>query len=252
MPVFERQARVPPHTPLTAYYGTEKERRTFLTAVFDRTAVHYDRIDRVMSLGSGSLYRRVALRRAGLAAGMRHLDVAVGTGAVARSAAAIVGGRGKVLGLDPSLGMLRQAVGRLRLPVVGGIAERLPFPDRSFEFLSMGYALRHVTDLVETFREYVRVLAPCGRLLVLEFARPTTRLGYLLGRSYFHRLVPAVSRLLSGDEEARLLMRYCWDTVDACVPAEAIRSALAAAGFERIEHETRLGVFREYRARRPA
>ncbi|MGH7340903.1 MAG: class I SAM-dependent methyltransferase, partial [Candidatus Rokuibacteriota bacterium] len=133
-----------------------------------------------------------------------------------------------------------------------GVAERLPLASDAFDLLSMGYALRHVADLAVTFQEYWRVLKPGGSLLILEFARPQTRLGYFLGRSYLHRLVPLVSRLASGRKEAHLLMRYCWDTVDNCVPAATIRSAMAASGFVEIEHETYLGVFSEYRARKPA
>lgn len=244
--------KVSPHPPLRGYYGSENQRREFLNKVFDHTAVHYDRIDRLMSLGSGPWYRRSALRRAGLAAGMQHLDVAVGTGAVARSAVSIVGERGAVFGLDPSIGMLQQTVASLKLPVIQGVAERLPFPSASFDFLSMGYALRHVTDLNVTFREYHRVLRPGGALLILEFARPRSRIGYALGRFYLNYLVPWLSRIGSGSDEAHLLMRYCWDTVNQCVPADTIRTAMQAAGFEQIRHNTWFGVFSEYRARKPS
>lgn len=240
-----------PHPLLTGYYQSEGQRRNFLNKVFNQTAVHYDRIDRMMSLGSGPWYRRTALKRAGLMAGMQHLDVAVGTGAVARSAVDIVGESGKVIGLDPSIGMLRQTVAALKLSVIQGVAERLPFPGARFDFLSMGYALRHVTDLGVTFAEYQRVLKPGGALLILEFARPKSRLGYALGRFYLNRLVPWISQLGSGSKEARLLMEYCWDTVNNCVPADTILTAMRSAGFEQIKHRTWFGVFSEYRARKP-
>jgi demethylmenaquinone methyltransferase/2-methoxy-6-polyprenyl-1,4-benzoquinol methylase len=251
--IADRQSKqAAPHPPLTGYYQSEGQRRSFLNKVFNQTATHYDRIDRMMSLGSGPWYRRTALKRAGLAPGMQHLDVAVGTGAVARSAVEIVGETGSVIGLDPSIGMLKQTVAAIRLPVIQGVAERLPFPDGRFDFLSMGYALRHVADLDVTFAEYFRVLKPGGALLILEFARPKSRLGYALGRFYLNKLVPWVSQLGSGSKEARLLMEYCWDTVNNCVPADTILTAMQRAGFEQIKYRTWFGVFSEYRARKPA
>jgi demethylmenaquinone methyltransferase/2-methoxy-6-polyprenyl-1,4-benzoquinol methylase len=236
---------------LSKYYQSELQHRRFLSRVFDETAVNYDWIDRVMSFGSGVWYRRDALKRAGLAAGMRHLDVAVGTGAIARSAVDIVGASGSVLGLDPSMGMLRQAVRRARIPVIQGVAERLPLPDASFDFLSMGYALRHVMDLRTTFDEYARVLKPDGRLLILEFAQPESRLGYAVGRFYLNRLVPWLSQVGSGKKQARVLMEYCWETVDHFVPGKNILEALAASGFIEATRRTWFGVFSEYVARKP-
>src|SRR5262245_14649409 len=98
-----------PHPPLEGYYRGEDGRRAFVRRIFDDTAGDYDRIERVMALGSGRWYRRRALVRAGLAHEMEVLDVAVGTGLVAREAVAVVGNPRRVVGVDPSLGMLRGA-----------------------------------------------------------------------------------------------------------------------------------------------
>ena len=243
--------QVSPHPPLPKYYQTEVQHRRFLSQVFDETAGNYDWIDNMMSFGSGVWYRRDALKRAGLIAGMRHLDVAVGTGAIARSAVDIVGDSGSVVGLDPSMGMLQQAVRTARVPVIQGVAERLPLQDVSFDFLSMGYALRHVADLKTTFDEYARVLKPGGKLLILEFAQPKSRLGYAVGRFYLNRLVPWLSQLGSGKKQARVLMEYCWQTVDNFVPGNSILEALAASGFVDATRRTWFGVFSEYVARKP-
>ncbi len=243
--------QVSPHPPLPKYYQSEVQHRRFLSRVFDETAGNYDWIDNMMSFGSGVWYRRDALKRAGLAAGMRHLDVAVGTGAIARSAVDIVGASGSVVGLDPSMGMLQQAVRTARIPVIQGVAERLPLPDASFDFLSMGYALRHVADLKTTFDEYARVLKPGGTLLILEFAQPKSRLGYAVGRFYLNRLVPWLSQIGSGKKQARVLMEYCWETVDKFVPGKDILEALAASGFAGATRRTWFGVFSEYVARKP-
>jgi demethylmenaquinone methyltransferase/2-methoxy-6-polyprenyl-1,4-benzoquinol methylase len=95
-----------PHPILPAYYDSEAQRRGFVRRLFDQTAGDYDRIERAVSFGTGAWYRRQALLRAGLTPGMRVLDVAVGTGLVAREALAVVGESGQVIGLDPSAGML--------------------------------------------------------------------------------------------------------------------------------------------------
>lgn len=243
--------QVSPHPPLPKYYQSEVQHRRFLSRVFDETAGSYDWIDSMMSFGSGVWYRRDALKRAGLGAGMCHLDVAVGTGAIARSAVDIVGASGSVFGLDPSMGMLQQAVRNTRIPVIQGVAERLPLPEASFDFLSMGYALRHVADLKATFDEYARVLKPGGTLLILEFAQPKSRLGYAVGRLYLNRLVPWLSQVGSGKKQARVLMEYCWETVENFVPGRSIMAALAASGFTGVTRRTWFGIFSEYVARKP-
>lgn len=242
---------VAPHPTLDAYYRNEPERRRFVRDIFDETAPDYDRIIRLMSFGSGAWYRRDALRRAGLSAGMKHLDVAVGTGAVAGPALRLVGERGMVLGLDASFGMLAQTRKNLPVSVVQGVAERLPFSDASFDFVSMGYALRHVYDLRTTFAEYARVLKPGGRLLILDFCRPRSRIGTALIRFYMGTVVPMMAKLFSKSRQAELLMQYCWDTVDACVPPETIREALEGAGFVKLEQAEWFGVFSEYAVERP-
>lgn len=239
-----------PHPVLKGYYRDEAERRRFLTHVFDEAAGHYDRIIGFMSLGSGAWYRRWALRRAGLRQGMKALDVAVGTGAVARLAAGIVGPAGEVVGLDPSTGMLGQARRKLSIALVQGVGERLPFRDGVFDFLSMGYAIRHVPDLRHAFGEYLRVLRPGGTVLILDFARPRSPLGLRLGRFYMNTLLPWVTALSSGSQEARLLVHYCWDTVEHSVPPATIVGAMREAGFDGATGVTRFGMLSEYTARR--
>jgi demethylmenaquinone methyltransferase/2-methoxy-6-polyprenyl-1,4-benzoquinol methylase len=239
------------HPDLDRYYEGEAGRRRFLDSMFEAVAPHYDRLNGLVSLGSGDYYRRLALRRAGLAGGMASLDVATGTGLVARAARELVGPSGRVTGLDPNAGMLAQARA-VGAPLVQGSAERLPFRAGSFDFVSMAYALRHVTDLDVTFAEYFRVLKPGRTVLILEFARPRTRLGLALGRIYLKRLVPWLARLRSGSREAQVLMSYCWETVEHCVPGELIVAALRRAGFEDVRRAGWFGVFVEYVGRTPS
>jgi demethylmenaquinone methyltransferase/2-methoxy-6-polyprenyl-1,4-benzoquinol methylase len=247
-----RVTGVAPHPPLEKYYHGEPQRRGFVTGLFDRTAPHYDWINRVMSLGSGVRYRRDALRRAGLAPGDRILDVAIGTGLVARAARDILGGGDVITGVDLSMGMLAEARKNLPITLVQGIAERLPVADACVDFVTMGYALRHVTDFESTFREYLRILKPGGTLLILEVTRPAAdSAAYRFTRFYLRTVAPLLARLGPGGSDARMLMEYFWDTVDNCVPPATILAALAGSGFSSPRQSVVHRVFSEYVATKP-
>ncbi|WP_198373122.1 class I SAM-dependent methyltransferase [Roseomonas rosulenta] len=237
-----------PHAPLPRHYADSGQRDRYVRALFDRGAPSYDRINRIFSLGTGARYRRDALRRAGLAPGKRLLDVATGTGLVAREAVAILGSASDVVGLDLSAGMLREARAGLTIPLVQARAEALPLADASVDLVSMGYALRHVPDLVLAFAEFRRVLRPGGRVLLLEIDQPASTLALAALRFYLGRVVPGLSRWVGQGEKDSRMMRYFWDTIDTCVPPEAIEAALARAGFTGIGCEVQLGIFRAYGA----
>jgi demethylmenaquinone methyltransferase/2-methoxy-6-polyprenyl-1,4-benzoquinol methylase len=245
-------AALEPHPALRDYYPTPRAKRAFVADVFDRAAADYDRIERVMALGSGAWYRRQALLRAGLSAGMRVLDVAVGTGLVAREEVRLVGDRSLVCGLDPSPAMMRCATRKLGIESVQGVAERLPIADASFDFVSMGYALRHVSDIRAAFEEFVRVLKPGGRLCVLEIARPEAPLKRTLLRAYLRYAVPAFARVATSGGGSRLLWQYYWDTIDACVPRASVLACLRDCGFNDVRSKLVLGMFCEYTATRGA
>lgn len=238
-------AGLEPHAPLLAYYPAG-QKSGFLRGIFDRTAGDYDRIERLMALGTGAWYRREALRRSGLAPGMKVLDVAAGTGAVAREALAIVGERGRVVGMDPSAGMLAQLVKRLPVGVVRATGERLPVAEGMFDFLSVGYALRHLADLGLALREFNRVLRPGGIVCLLEITAPRRAVLRMLARAYFRGVVPCVTRLAARHADSQLLWRYYWDTIDACVPPERVLEAMRGAGFERVNRYCEMGIFSEY------
>jgi demethylmenaquinone methyltransferase/2-methoxy-6-polyprenyl-1,4-benzoquinol methylase len=250
MPTPERPAAGPvnsPHAPLPEYYATPEARRGFIARTFDAAAADYDRVDRLLAFGSGAWYRRQALLRAGLAPGMRMLDVAVGTGLVAKEAARILGDPRAIVGIDPSAGMMG-AGGLGALPLVRGRAESLPFASRTFDFLSLGFALRHVDDLAAVFTEFRRVLRPGGRLLLLEITRPESAIGKACLKGYMRGAVPLLSRLVARTAETPRLYRYYWDTIEACAPPASVLATLAAAGFGGAERFVQLGIFSEYRA----
>jgi demethylmenaquinone methyltransferase / 2-methoxy-6-polyprenyl-1,4-benzoquinol methylase len=242
----------PPHPVLDEYYASAGDRRGFVTALFDGAARHYNRVGRTLDLGSGPWYRRQALRRAGLRPGMKLLDVATGTGLLAQGAVRILGEPGRVIGVDPSAGMLREARKALSGPLVRGWAETLPFGNDRFDMLSMSFALRHVTGLEAAFEEYLRVLKPGGRLLLLELSRPDSAVTRWLIRVHLQRVLPWIMKLTTGSEPARLLMKFYWDTIDRCVPPQTIVDVLRRSGFVDVERRVFFGCLSEYVATKAA
>jgi demethylmenaquinone methyltransferase/2-methoxy-6-polyprenyl-1,4-benzoquinol methylase len=239
-------ARHNPHPPLTAYYADASARRAWVNQIFDSTAADYDLIERAMAFGSGAWYRRRSLRQAGLRPGMRVLDVGMGTGLVTREALAIVGDPSLVTGVDPSTNMRAAASLPAAVRVLEGRAEALPCGDASCDFLSMGFALRHVDDLALAFAEYHRVLAPGGRVCILEITRPRHRLGNAVLKGYMRTVVPILARLLGRQANTAELMRYYWDTIEACVSPEEVMAALVKAGFTEVRRDVELGIFSAY------
>lgn len=241
---------LPPHAPLPDYYSNENEHRQYLQRIFDQTAPDYERIERVLALGSGPWYRRRALQRAGLASGVEVLDVGIGTGLVAREALKLIGPAGHLVGVDPSPGMMEQ-VNSAAVELVQGVAEALPRPDASSDFVSMGYAMRHIGDVAAAFAEFHRVLRPGGRVVVLEITRPQGRLANGLLKAYMRTVVPLLARMVAGQRDTAELWRYYWDTIEACIPPASVIAALQAAGFVDVQRHVELGVFSEYTARKP-
>lgn len=245
-----------PHAPITAYYASEQERAGFVRRMFDSTAEDYDRMEHILGLGSGPWYRGQALGRAGLAAGMRVCDVGVGTGLVACAAAQITGDPALVTGVDPSPGMLANARIPAGVSLVEGRAEAIPFPDAHFDFLSMGYALRHISDLSVAFREFNRVMKPGAKLCLLEITCPRSAWGKFLLKIYMKGIVPLLAFVVGRQKRGTCkLWRYYWDTIEACVPPAQVVATLEAAGFVDVQHHVEhkgLPILAEYQARKPA
>jgi len=237
-----------PHVPLTDYYQTEQDRQAYLRQIFDNTAPDYDRIESMLAWGTGSRYRRDALIRGGLKRGMRVLDVGVGTGLVAAQACALAGDAALVTGIDPSPGMMAASKLPATMRLIEGRAESLPFPDNHFDFLSMGYALRHISDLSVAFAEFERVLKPGGRLCLLEITRPQNRFARWLLKTYMRGVIPILTRFVSTRKDNETLWRYFWDSIEACVPPEHVLATLKASGLTQVVRHLEIGIFSEYQA----
>lgn len=242
-----RQAALKADDPrLAAYFANEDERRAVTRDMFDQAAPGYDRAEGLTALGSGAWYRREVLRRNGLQAGMTLLDVAAGTGLVTVAGHERVGPAGRVIALDPSPGMLAELRKKVDVETIEAYAESIPLPDDHVDFVSMGYALRHVGDLDRAFSEYLRVLRPGGRVCVMEISRPASRLGRALLRFHIGAVVPVLARLTRSQAEVKRLWEYYGDTIEAAIEPERILDALRRAGFTDVKCSVSLGIFREY------
>ena len=227
------------------------KRHAWTQALFNKTAPGYDMSSGAAFLGTGRWYRRRMLVHSGLREGMSLLDVGSGTGLCAWLAQSIVGDRGRVVSLDPSPGMLAVARSRGVRETVVGQAERLPFPDASFDMVSMSYMLRHIEDLATAFREARRVLRPCGRIVILEVTRPERGLARRAFSAAMRHLVPAVGVVASGRPSTFPMIRYWADTIEVAARPSAVVGALEEAGFVGVRHLCELGVFSHYRGSAP-
>ena len=246
-----RSDEIAPHRVIPGFYASPEERQGLVNELFDDVAQHYDRIVSLMSLGTGKAYRKSVLRRIGVCRGSRVLDVACGTGLVSVAATELVGADGEVMGVDPSEGMRRVAATRRGVRTCVGTADDLPFPDQSFDFVVMGYALRHVADLVAAFSEMRRVLKPGGSVMILEITAPEQRMARWMLRCYLKGVVPPVTLLMTGSRPAMRLMAYYWETIAECVRPETILHAMERAGLEGPSRQTTMRIFNEYSARAP-
>ncbi|HYC77124.1 MAG TPA: ubiquinone/menaquinone biosynthesis methyltransferase [Planctomycetota bacterium] len=213
------------------------EREVYVRTMFDRIAEPYDALNRIISGGRDQAWRRRALKEAGVAHGMRVVDLGCGTGDFARDAAVATGPGGRVVGIDLSEGML--AVARRKLADAGvsnaevriGNAQDTGLPDGWADVVTMGWVLRNVGDRPATYREIRRILRPGGRVAVLDCSNPSSAVVRAGFRAYLRWVMPWAVRLRGGDRSA---YRYLADSTLGFLTPEALSAELAAAGFERI------------------
>jgi len=220
----------------------EKTRR--VRGVFDSVASNYDVMNDVMSAGLHRLWKRFAINASGARAGQRVLDLAGGTGDLAKLFAARVGPTGAVVHTDINGAML--AGGRdkllnagLVLPTVQCNAEALPFPPRSFDVVSIAFGLRNVTRKDVALAEMRRVLAPGGVAVVLEFSRVAAPLAPAYDW-YSFNVLPRLGKLIARDEAS---YRYLAESIRVHPDQETLKQMMLDAGFDAVEfHNLMAGV----------
>lgn len=215
----------------------EDQKAAKVAGVFASVAPSYDAMNDLMSAGLHRLWKRFAVDAALVHAGQRVLDVAGGTGDMTRLFSERVGPTGEVWLTDINGPML--AAGRdrlaeigLALPVVRCDAERLPFPDRYFDCVSVAFGLRNMTHKDRALTEFRRVLKPAGRLIVLEFSRVWKPLEKLY-ELYSFRVLPFMGRIVAKDADS---YRYLAESIRMHPDQETLKVMLEAAGLERVEY----------------
>ncbi|HEY5568827.1 MAG TPA: bifunctional demethylmenaquinone methyltransferase/2-methoxy-6-polyprenyl-1,4-benzoquinol methylase UbiE [Gammaproteobacteria bacterium] len=216
--------------------GVKKER---VREVFDSVAPRYDLMNDVMSLGLHRLWKRFAIAHSGLRAGQRALDVAAGSGDLSIGLARRVGATGQVIVTDINARML--AAGRDRLldaGIAGNVAyvqadaEALPLASATFHCVAIGFGLRNVTDKEAALASMYRCLKPGGRLLVLEFSKPTLRILEPLYEAYSFQVLPRLGQWLVDDAAS---YRYLAESIRRHPDQQTLKELMERAGFERCE-----------------
>ena len=213
----------------------EKARR--VAGVFNSVADRYDLMNDLMSAGMHRLWKRFTIDQSGVRPGQTVLDIAGGTGDLARAFQDRVGPRGTVLLTDINGSMLARGRDRMLdegrvIEVVRCDAERLPFADRMFDCVSVAFGLRNMTHKDVALREMFRVLRPGGRLLVLEFSKVWSPLDPLY-RLYTMQLLPAMGKLVANDSAS---YRYLAESIAKHPDQDTLRQMMVDAGFERAEY----------------
>ena len=222
----------------------EQEKAKRVGGVFDSVATRYDLMNDLLSMGMHRVWKAYTVAVAAVKAGDRVLDIAGGTGDLARAFARQVGADGVVVHTDINASML--AVGRdrlldegLSLPTLVCDGEQLPFAVASFDLASVAFGLRNMTHKERALAEMARVLRPGGRLLVLEFSKvaPALQKPY---DWYSFKLMPLIGKFVAKDEAS---YRYLAESIRMHPDQDALKAMMKAAGFGHVDvHNMAAGV----------
>ena len=222
----------------------EREKASRVRSVFDSVAPTYDVMNDLMSDGLHRLWKRYTLTVANPQPGQQVLDIAGGTGDLSLAFARKVGPTGRVVHTDINEAMLREGRARLLdtgvvLPTLVCDAEKLPFASDSFDFVSVAFGLRNMTNKERALAEMLRTLKPGGKLLVLEFSRVAKPLEKAYD-CYSFNVLPKLGKLVANDEDS---YRYLAESIRMHPGQEALRHMMRGVGFGHVDvHNLSAGV----------
>jgi demethylmenaquinone methyltransferase/2-methoxy-6-polyprenyl-1,4-benzoquinol methylase len=228
----------------TTDFGYEQvntaEKAAKVADVFHSVAAKYDIMNDLMSFGVHRLWKRFAIDCSGVRPGQKVLDLAGGTGDLTAKFSRIVGEKGQVILADINDSMLKVGRDKLRdLGVVSNVeyvqanAQALPFPENTFDLITIAFGLRNVTDKDEALRSMYRVLKPGGRLLVLEFSKPSNELLSKAYDMYSFNLLPTMGKMVANDSES---YKYLAESIRMHPDQETLKGMMDTAGFEQTQY----------------
>jgi demethylmenaquinone methyltransferase/2-methoxy-6-polyprenyl-1,4-benzoquinol methylase len=210
----------------------------YIEQLFASIAPRYDLLNSLLSFGCHKRWRRFAVRTCGLSPGDRALDVCAGTLDLAIELSKAVGRSGEVTAVDFCREMLnigrrkleRRGIGNISM--IEGNAERLPLSSNSFRAATIGFALRNVESIDNTFAEMARIVEPGGRVVSLELAKPVAPAFKCVYNLYFHRLLPVIGGAVSGRRES---YEYLPESLRNFPPREELSRIMEKAGLADIK-----------------
>jgi demethylmenaquinone methyltransferase/2-methoxy-6-polyprenyl-1,4-benzoquinol methylase len=233
----------------TTHFGYQtvnsEEKAGKVAEVFHSVASSYDLMNDLMSVGIHRLWKRVTIEMSGVRRGHKVLDIAGGTGDLAAKFSRIVGSDGLVVLADINDSMLK--VGRDRLldrGIANNIqfaqanAQYLPFPDNSFDVITIAFGLRNVTDKEMALRSMYRVLKPGGKLLVLEFSKPPSMVLSKIYDGYSFNILPKLGKLFASDADS---YQYLAESIRMHPDQETLMGMVEEAGFSNCDYHNMTG-----------
>ncbi|MFQ3248719.1 bifunctional demethylmenaquinone methyltransferase/2-methoxy-6-polyprenyl-1,4-benzoquinol methylase UbiE [Glaciecola sp.] len=214
----------------------KEQKEAMVADVFHSVAAKYDVMNDLMSFGIHRIWKRYTIDCSGIRPGQKVLDLAGGTGDLAAKFSRIVGETGQVTLADINHSMLM--VGKEKLTNMGIMsnlnyvqanAEALPFPDNHFDLVTMAFGLRNVTEKSNALASIFRVLKPGGRLLVLEFSKPSSELLSKIYDTYSFHLLPKMGQLVANDAES---YQYLAESIRMHPDQETLEDMMKEVGFE--------------------
>lgn len=233
----------------TTHFGFKdvkvEEKASKVADVFHSVAAKYDVMNDLMSLGVHRIWKRLTIESSGVRPGHKVLDIAGGTGDLTMQFSKRVGDQGEVVLADINASMLN--VGRDRLldkgygsniEFVQANAECLPFPDNHFNIVSIAFGLRNVTDKDKAIASMLRVLKPGGRLLILEFSKPSNALLSDAYDKYSFTALPMMGKLITNDSES---YQYLAESIRMHPDQETLKGMMEQAGFVNTRYQNMTG-----------
>ncbi|WP_296057186.1 bifunctional demethylmenaquinone methyltransferase/2-methoxy-6-polyprenyl-1,4-benzoquinol methylase UbiE [uncultured Amphritea sp.] len=231
------------------HFGFEQvkvdEKQAKVADVFHSVASKYDIMNDLMSGGIHRIWKRLTIEQSGVRRGHKVLDIAGGTGDLTMRFSRLVGPEGKVVLADINDSMLR--VGRDRLMdrgITGNVefvqanAEALPFPDNTFDCITIAFGLRNVTFKEKALASMARVLKPGGKVMVLEFSKTENPLLTKAYDLYSFNLLPKIGKLIAGDEDS---YRYLAESIRMHPDQETLKKMMEEAGLVQCKYQNMTG-----------